>query len=240
MDYTPLYIQIKHYIIDKIANNEYKPGDKIPSEKELCNLFEVSRITVSTALKELAKEGYVYRAKGRGTFVKNSTDEENLSSFIQYSFEDKHENEIKLKVHKTLDTRTITPSRVIANKLQLKEGEKVNEIIRLRMNNDKPLSIEYIYIPVKIIGELKESSITEDSFVHIFMKEKFGVELKRMKVYIKSTTAGIFESDKLDVELGSQLTFLESIITDKNDVISVLSRNIINDDYYNFYIELNI
>jgi GntR family transcriptional regulator len=52
-----LYIQIKNPIKERILTGKLKSGDKIPSERELCSLFEVSRITVRQAINEAIKEG---------------------------------------------------------------------------------------------------------------------------------------------------------------------------------------
>jgi GntR family transcriptional regulator of arabinose operon len=68
-DRQPLYIQIQDYFKDQILAGQLKNNDKIPSEKELMEKFEVSRITVATALVQLAKEGWIYRIPGRGSFV---------------------------------------------------------------------------------------------------------------------------------------------------------------------------
>jgi len=65
----PLYLQLKESLKDQIKNGAFQPNDRLPSEKELCNLHNVSRITVRQALSELVKEGLVYRSHGRGTFV---------------------------------------------------------------------------------------------------------------------------------------------------------------------------
>lgn len=65
----PLYMQVKQYILDKITTGEFSPNDPIPSEKELASLFNVSRITVTTALNQLKNDGIVFRVPGKGTFV---------------------------------------------------------------------------------------------------------------------------------------------------------------------------
>jgi GntR family transcriptional regulator, arabinose operon transcriptional repressor len=65
----PLYMQIKNYILDKIEKGELSSNDPIASEKELSNLFNVSRITVTNALNQLKNEGIVFRVPGKGTFV---------------------------------------------------------------------------------------------------------------------------------------------------------------------------
>ncbi|WP_027094101.1 GntR family transcriptional regulator [Cohnella thermotolerans] len=65
----PLYMQIQQYFKDLIAEGKLKENDKIPSEKELMEQFDVSRITVANALVQLAKDGWIYRIPGRGSFV---------------------------------------------------------------------------------------------------------------------------------------------------------------------------
>jgi len=65
----PIYYQLKEYIKKKIESGEFKPGDRIPTEQELCEMFDISRTPVRQALTELAYEGILYRRPGRGTFV---------------------------------------------------------------------------------------------------------------------------------------------------------------------------
>ncbi|NIK75105.1 GntR family transcriptional regulator of arabinose operon [Paenibacillus castaneae] len=69
-DRLPLYMQIQDYFKEKIISHKLKVNDKIPSEKELMEQFRVSRITVANALVQLAKEGWIDRIPGRGSFVK--------------------------------------------------------------------------------------------------------------------------------------------------------------------------
>ena len=66
---SPLYLQVQQYIQKRIDQGELQPHDRIQTEKELMDLFQVSRITVVNALAALVKEGYIYRVPGRGSFV---------------------------------------------------------------------------------------------------------------------------------------------------------------------------
>jgi multiple sugar transport system substrate-binding protein len=65
----PLYYQLKQMIKGKIENGEFKPGDRLPTEQELCEMFSISRTPVRQALTELTYEGILYRRPGLGTFV---------------------------------------------------------------------------------------------------------------------------------------------------------------------------
>ena len=69
----PYYIQIKEDLLEKINSGFYKTGKKIPTEIELSNIYEVSRITIREAIKELINENRIEVFKGRGMYVKPYT-----------------------------------------------------------------------------------------------------------------------------------------------------------------------
>lgn len=70
---TPLYHQIKDDILQQIKNDQLRPGDKLPTEQKLADLYFVSRITISKALNELKEEGVLVSHPGKGTFVHTRT-----------------------------------------------------------------------------------------------------------------------------------------------------------------------
>lgn len=65
----PIYYQIEEQLKRQIENGELKPNDSLPSEREFAERFEISRMTVRQAINNLVNDGYLYRQKGRGTFV---------------------------------------------------------------------------------------------------------------------------------------------------------------------------
>ena len=67
----PLYRQLMDIITQQIKNGTYKPGEKIPTEPELAELYHVSRITVRRTVEELCTQGYLIKHQGKGTFVKS-------------------------------------------------------------------------------------------------------------------------------------------------------------------------
>lgn len=66
---TPLYAQVRSLILDRIAEGDYKPGSRIPSEMKLCQDLGLSRPTVRQAIQGLVDSGFLVIRKGRGTFV---------------------------------------------------------------------------------------------------------------------------------------------------------------------------
>ncbi|MGP8329174.1 MAG: GntR family transcriptional regulator [Methanosarcinaceae archaeon] len=70
---VPKYYQLKELLKEKIAAGNWKPGEKIPAEKELVNNYDCSLITVNKAVSKLVEEGYVFRERGRGTYVSSKS-----------------------------------------------------------------------------------------------------------------------------------------------------------------------
>lgn len=85
-DRQPLYMKIQDHFKEQILKGELKENDKIPSEKELMEQFDVSRITVANALIQLAKDGWIYRIPGRGSFVSQEIDKRLFSQASRPDF----------------------------------------------------------------------------------------------------------------------------------------------------------
>src|SRR5690606_35351929 len=69
---VPLHIQIRQALVRKVHSGELKPGEKLPSERELQDIFQASRTPVRMALEALEASGVIYRVQGRGSFVRKS------------------------------------------------------------------------------------------------------------------------------------------------------------------------
>ncbi|MFC3803247.1 substrate-binding domain-containing protein [Cohnella sp. GCM10012308] len=67
---VPQYQVIIDYFLKKLNDGELKPGDRIPIDAEMVKMFNVSRITVTRAIKELEHKGFIYRLKKRGSFIR--------------------------------------------------------------------------------------------------------------------------------------------------------------------------
>ena len=78
-----LYIKIADASMEKIKTGEWKPGQMIPSEKEFCEQYGVSRPTVRSALSSLVNQGYLVRIKGKGSFVAKPKSVEDTTVFLE-------------------------------------------------------------------------------------------------------------------------------------------------------------
>ncbi len=83
-DHQKLYLQLYEILKKKIESNEWQVGSQIPTEEDLCKMFDVSRVTVRTAVLELVRQGYLKRQQGKGTFIYKKIVSEGLTMFTNF------------------------------------------------------------------------------------------------------------------------------------------------------------
>ncbi len=151
----PLYDQLVDLLHEKIEN-EMGPGDLLPSERELCETYGLSRTTVRLALAELEQQGLVTRQHGRGTFVANTTREAtNLMS--TYSFTEQMRSLGRVPQTVVLEFDTREAPKHIAACLGLRIGDPVIRMKRLRLADGTPMMVERTYLPAsEFIGLSRE------------------------------------------------------------------------------------
>ena len=157
MSHVPIYVQIEEEIKHKILLGEYQEGEAIPSERDLTEIFNVSRMTVRQAINNLVTSGLLYREKGRGTFVSSPKLEQSLNSLTSFT-EDMLSRGYKPS-SKILVFEKHIPSNEIAKDLLLDEGEEVYLVMRIRNADEIPMAIERTYIPVKLFPNLDEEKL---------------------------------------------------------------------------------
>jgi len=153
-----LYYQLKEYLAKKIASREWKPGEKIPSETELCEVYSVSRITVRKAIEDLVRSGQLIKHQGKGTFVTNVSMEHKLSKF--YSFSEELTNSGMTERAQILSFDVVAASEEVREKLSMQKNEKVYMVKRLRMADEMPYTVEISYIPHALCKGLTAKNIT--------------------------------------------------------------------------------
>ena len=154
-----LYYQLKEKLAKKIANREWAPGEKIPSEAELCDVYQVSRITVRKAIEDLVRSGQLIKHQGKGTFVTNVSMEHKLSKF--YSFSEELERHGMTERAQVLSFDIVEATEEVSEKLSMQKDEQVFMVKRLRMADEMPYTVEISYIPYALCPGLTSENITE-------------------------------------------------------------------------------
>ena len=128
---SPLYQQLHDIILRKIQEEEYKVGDKIPSEEQIMDIYGVSRVTVRNAIKLLVEENVLVKKHGKGTFVAMPVYVETMSAGGSFS-------ESGLQMKKVPTTKIISIERKPARKriseyLGVSEGTEIIRLKRIRL-----------------------------------------------------------------------------------------------------------
>lgn len=140
----PVYQRIKRMITQKIYSGEWEANQIIPSEKELTQIFDVSRMTVNRALRELTAQGILVRVQGVGTFVSENKAESALMSVRNIADEIKALNH-NYSADVILLEKCITNTE-LASIFDIMPGQVVFHSILVHYDNDVPVQLEDRYV----------------------------------------------------------------------------------------------
>lgn len=164
----PLYAQLVDTLREKI-DNDMKPGDLLPSERDLSLQYNLSRTTVRLALGELEALGAVIRKHGKGTFVAD-TSSESTNLISAYSFTEQMKEQGRTPTTKILDFRIVEAKRNVAENLHLPQGSKIYAVRRLRLADNVPMMVGVSYLPYQLFPNLSLEALVEHPLYEIFEK----------------------------------------------------------------------
>lgn len=164
----PLYLQLSETLINKIIN-EMKVDDLLPSERNLADIYGVSRTTVRLSLDDLEKKGYVLRKHGKGSYV---IDRHNklINLGDMYSFTDQMKA-IGKTPHTNLIARLIIPLPKILKDIFPKTEEKLIKLIRVRLADKTPLIYEKSYLPYNRFKTILNKNLHNRPLYDVFYKD---------------------------------------------------------------------
>lgn len=198
---TPLYSQLRDILYLKIKNGEWKVGEKIPSESELCAQFNVSKTTVRQAIGLLTREGLLRKEQGRGTFVAEPKIEQGPLRLTSFTEE--------------MRSRGLTPSSVVIEKciikappeiteaLELGKEDKVILLKRLRLANGEPMGIQSAYIPYELCPGLLDKDIDLSKSLYEVLERQFGIFPDWAREYHQAISVEEPEASMLKVPIHS-------------------------------------
>ncbi|MEG0737335.1 MAG: GntR family transcriptional regulator, partial [Longicatena sp.] len=166
---APLYAQLKEVLLKEIKAGVYKRNDTIPTEQELQDMFDVSRMTVRLAVNELASEGYVVRERAKGTRVIYPKIVENLNAISHFNKE-MQDKGIDFVI-KTIDVSVTKADESVAEALEIPVKSNVFCVHRVYYVEDEPLCSIFTYLPSRINISVEEE-IYRGSLYEYLEKEK--------------------------------------------------------------------
>ena len=197
----PKYEAIAADIRRSIEDGTLKPGDKLPTVVEFCELYSVSKITVKRAIEQITEEGLITSRRGSGTYVKDTAGLPGQAFFQgkndrAQGFSYEHRGEKVTSV--VYDFSIVNPPADIAAQLGIAEDDFAYHIVRVRQADEKPIVIEYTYMPLELIPGLKK-------------KDLYGSVYHFIRRTIRAVAATEEEAERLDTKPGSPLLELTQI-----------------------------
>ena len=215
----PVYKQLSDALREQIKKN-YKPNDKLLSEREIMKRYKVSRNTVREALNELEHIGYIYRQHGKGTFVANMASNTTKIG-EEYSFSEQMKSLGRKPETVILEMVERTANEYFSKKLHINVGDGMIKLKRLRKADGIPMMIDRTYLPAKKFKGISayELDTQQRSLYNVFL-EDFG---ERVKLADETLYAGIISDEdakQLDIASNSPgFMFQRTTYNHKNEVI---------------------
>jgi len=232
----PYYVQLIDVIKGKITQDEWKPGEQLPSEPDLCAMYNVSRTVVRQALREIELEGLIVRRKGKGTFVAEPKINESLVQKLTGFYQDMVDRGHTPITH-VLKNELEPASPKVARYLNVEPGTQVFNIERLRFIDDEPIVLVTTYLPYVLCSKLANFDLSNQSLYAVLEKE-FGLELSHGRRTIEAVPANKREARLLQVDEYDPLILLDSVTYLKDDTPIEYYHAVHRGDKSRFEVEL--
>ena len=228
--YSPLYKQLMQKLRADIHSGVYPVHSRIPSEQELCDTYQVSRVTVRKALSELTQEGLLKRHQGKGTFVGIPRIQKDLRNVN--SFHDACRMMGCAPGTRVLHAQWVHPEEADRTALGCGEGEQVVEIVRLRLADGMPVMLETNRFP-PAYAWLLEADVSGS--LYALLGEK-GVEARQAIHEVSLCYATPAQAKALEIASGDALLCLREVIYDQFGHPLHTSHQVIRGDRFTFRI----
>lgn len=204
----PRHKQIAEWLRKQIDKDHYLPDEKLPSENELCQKFDVSRVTVRKALQTLENEGLIYKSQGLGSFV---CDDRPRQSFIQLTDfeEDMHRAGLQPS-SEVIQFKPVSATDQIARILKIGPDSKVVRLDRMRLGDSQPIAFDITWLPM-FYGQLIEGYDLQNETIYGILEEDFDIPVEKGHFRIEAENASEEIAKHLKVEAGAALLLIDRL-----------------------------
>lgn len=231
----PRYYQLKEIMREKIHSGEWKPGDLIPSERELGEQYGISRMTARQAITELVSEGLFYREQGKGTFVSRHKITQQLLNLTGFTEDMRARGQ--RPGSRVVAARMIPADEGLADRLRIKPGQLIFCLQRLRLADDEPLAIEISNLSFIGCERLLEDDLEKNSLYRL-LEEKYGQPLMEAEQEIEAGLMGAEEAGLLKVSPGSAALFIRRTTYTERDQPIEYAKSVYCGNKYVFFTQM--
>lgn len=191
------YELVKELVLDLIARDSLKPGDRLPSSTELVELSGVSLISVRRALDELEQAGRIQRHQGVGTFVAQPrivSDPARPGDLLATLGDEGLGGAVTTELLRLAVGR---PGAAVAQTLRLAPGQPVWEVVRRRLVGNRPMILERAVLPLSLVPALDETYLASGGSLYHYLNSTYGLVDSVEEQYLEVTVPGAEERASL-------------------------------------------
>ncbi len=233
---TPLYQQVYDIWKRKIETGELRPGDKIPTERELCEMHGVSQITVRQAIQMLVYEGLVIRRPRTGTRVAQRKFSQELVKLTSFS-EDMRSRGL-IPGGRVVSAGEAKVDVAIARILKIDENAPIVKIERVRLAEDEPMAIETFRMPAALCPGLLDENL-EDKSLYELLRTRYHIDPFWAEQSFEASLCKTREAELLRIRRGAPVLRVERIAYDASETPVEYTTSVYRGDRYKLYVYMN-
>lgn len=214
MKILTLSIIIANELKNMIEQENLKEGDKLPSERELCEKLNVQRLTLRSGLRILLQEGIIVSKQRSGYYVNKPRVEKNVFH-LESTTLSIFEQGLKIK-NKLLTLEEKEIDKQLSAKLKLPLGTKVYRMVRLRFVDDEPISLDTNYMPIEYAPGIKQHDL-ESRALYEILETEYDIYVDHSEQEILVCEADEDVAEILGVEPATQLVLQQGLAYDSDD-----------------------
>jgi GntR family transcriptional regulator len=232
----PLYHSLGQFIRCRIQSGELAVGERIPSERDLVQMFNVSRATVRQGIDNLVKEGVLHRVRGKGTFVAAPKVKQGVLRLRDFSKTMKRSG--LNPSGQFLGKQILIPPLDVQNKLNLQPTQKIVWIQRLVEICGEPIMIETCQLPADRFPELADTFSDPDQDLADLLIRQYRISISEERETFEPVILEESEAALLGVKQGFPALWVEAVAYDSKTVPVMARSNLLRGDRCRFYVDL--
>ena len=217
-NFMPIYYQLAEDLKARIESGELKPGVAIPSESQLVNQYETSRVTVRRGLARLLAAGLIQTVRGKGNFVARPKLNQMTLTFNEADYA--KENQLSYKL---IEVKSLRADQKMTSTIDIPEGTKMFMVKRLIRGKKGPVGIDIKYIPYLKGKPILENEIEYADFPE-FVAKHTDVMIHKIQMKISAAPLREEEAGLLSAAIGHPTLTVMQVVYAKNEKLLGFSR----------------
>lgn len=233
----PLYHQLYLVLKNSITNGTVEIGAQMPTEQQLSETFELSRITVKRAMDELAADNLIARRRGKGSHVTYQYEPEPVKAPLVGMLENVEEMGKHSQV-RVLSIDTLVPPATVRESLDLGASEKATRVVRVRSNENGSPYAYYVSWTLAPKGGFTKANIEKKTRLSILRES--GIRISQVEQTLGAENADNDISSLLEVPVGAALLSLQRQSFDEDGKLIDILYGLYNPTLFTYRMKLGL